>query len=47
MKKNELYVKMISGLICNKIEESSDNLRLPIVNIEKEFLKFSEIFGLK
>jgi len=41
------HVKMISGFICKKNKKTLDNLDLPIVNIEKEFHKFLEIFGLK
>ena len=41
------YVKMISGLICKRNERISDILGLPIVNIEKDFRKFLEIFNLK
>ena len=41
------HVKMISGLICKENIRNSDNLDLPIVNIEKEFGKFLEIFDLK
>jgi molybdopterin-guanine dinucleotide biosynthesis protein B len=41
------HIKMISGLICKKINRSLDNLSVPFVNIEKDFQKFLEIFGLK
>ncbi len=40
-------VRMISGLICKENDRNSEILDLPIVNIEKEFQKFLEIFDLK
>lgn len=42
------HVKMISGLICKKKSNRNlDNLNIPIVDIEKNFQKFLEIFDLK
>ena len=41
------HVKMISGLICKKNKKTLDHLNIPIIDIEKNFEKFLEIFGLK
>ena len=40
-------IKMISGRITNNDIPDDQDLKLPIIDIEKEFEKFLEIFGIK
>ena len=40
-------VKMISGRIMNSAIPDDHDLKLPLIDIEKEFKKFLEIFGIK
>lgn len=39
-------IKMISGLICTKNNEKTRVLKIPIVDIDKEFEKFLAIFRI-
>ena len=40
-------IKMISGLICCKNSDETRELKIPIIDIEKEFERFLEIFSIK
>jgi len=40
-------VKIISGLVSTKLERKSKVQDLPIINIQNEFHRFLEIFGIK
>jgi len=40
-------IKMISGLICTKKHDAPGNLKIPIIDIEKEFEEFLKIFNIK
>jgi molybdopterin-guanine dinucleotide biosynthesis protein B len=40
-------IKMISGLISNKIERETVVKKIPIINIESEFERFLEIFAIQ
>ena len=39
-------VKMISGIICLGDFKKNENLKVPIIDIQSEFLKFVKIFNL-
>ena len=43
----EKNIKMISGLICNKNIVETREVKIPIINIEKEFERFLKIFNIK
>lgn len=40
-------IRMISGLVCNNTIPKQHDLKIPIVDIEKEFEEFLEIFHIK
>lgn len=40
-------IKMISGLVCKSTVPKGLDLKIPIIDIEKEFEKFVELFHIK
>jgi molybdopterin-guanine dinucleotide biosynthesis protein len=42
-----LNIKMISGVISTKIEKINSVKDIPIINIEKQFQRFLEIFDIR